>query len=273
MQKQELINTIENYAPLSNQAVWDYSGIQIDSFKDKFSHLAVMLDPTWENIEKAIEQGADAILSHHPLTMGEYRLNICSALFKSIHLLLSKNVFLYAAHTSLDATFNGFAFWLAEDLKLQELLPLDEEENFGAIGLLENSRDISDVLECLEKSMPFISRKDFRLVGKNTQRKIKKIAFCFGSGSSLYEKAKEKGADLFITGDVKYHLALDIVGEYNPLSEYSQHNQEFENPLLLDVGHFSLEEEMMKRFANHLKNYIPVKVSFIEGTNPFCSLV
>ncbi len=263
MQKQNLIECIETYAPLSSQANWDFSGVQIESFKQEFSHLALMLDPTWENIEKALEKKADAILSHHPLSMGGYRLNEINGLYKAVHLAITNNLFVYAAHTSLDANFLGFASWLATDLALNALSPLDEEENFGSIGHLEKSTSITNIVEILEKSMPFISKRDFRLIGKNQEREIKTIAFCFGSGSSLYEIAKKKGADLFITGDVKYHQALDITCAFEGK----------EDPLMLDVGHFSLEEEMMRRFALHLQKNADIEISFIEGTNPFCSLI
>ncbi len=275
MKKENLIQYIEESAPLLNQAMWDSSGIQIDTLKNEFSHLAVMLDPTWENIEKAFNHGADCILAHHPLSMEPYRLNSCSALFRAVQLIFSKQALLYSAHTSLDATFGGFSSWLADDLALIHQEVLDEEGNFGVVGTLEKPLYLSDIVSQLEKSMPFVTRKDFRISGKEQDRLIEKVAFCFGSGSSLYSLAKNKGADIFITGDVKYHLALDICHEFeaSSLSEHSENSiQNKKSPLLLDVGHFSLEEEMMRRFSIHLKQILPIDVTFIQGTNPFCSV-
>ena len=48
------------------------------------------------------------------------------------------------------------------------------------------------------------------MAGKNLDELlIKKVAIVNGAGSSYWRKAKKMGADLLITGDVKYHEALD----------------------------------------------------------------
>ena len=89
-----------------------------------------------------------------------------------------------------------------------------------------------------------------RLAGALPER-IRRIAICPGSGSSLAPEAAARGADLLITGDLKYHTALDL-----PLP-------------VLDVGHFSLEEEMMRRFALQLKeNVSDVAVQFVPAQDP-----
>ena len=89
-----------------------------------------------------------------------------------------------------------------------------------------------------------------RLAGVLPER-IRRIAICPGSGSSLAPESAACGADLLITGDLKYHTALDL-----PLP-------------VLDVGHFSLEEEMMRRFALQLKeNVSDVAVQFVPAQDP-----
>ncbi len=261
MKKELLIEKIEEHAQLHLQAAWDSSGVQVDSYRNEFSHLAITLDPTWQTIEKAIKHGADCILAHHPLSMPPYKLDTLSPLYKSVHQLIKNDILLYSAHTSLDSTHSGFSWWLAKDLALQNLEELDEVEHFGFIGELESGVSIENLVEILEINMPYADKKNYRLIGNNQDRLIKKIALCTGSGSGLYTKAQEKEADIFITGDLKYHQALDIINEIRP------------TPLLLDVGHFSLEEEMMRRFAKHLESTLKIKISFIEGTNPFSPLI
>ncbi|NLK63411.1 MAG: Nif3-like dinuclear metal center hexameric protein [Fusobacteria bacterium] len=66
---------------------------------------------------------------------------------------------------------------------------------------------------------------------------IKKIAIINGSGSSYITLAKSKNIDLFITGDIKYHEALDAY-------EYGLH--------LLDIGHY--ESEVI--FSDIIKNIL-----------------
>ncbi len=86
---------------------------------------------------------------------------------------------------------------------------------------------------------------------------IQTVAYCTGSGSSLAKAAFARGADVFITGDVKYHTALDSTG------------------YIMDVGHFLLEEEMMRRFAKELQNAAPeLDITFLPAQDPikFCSV-
>ena len=54
-------------------------------------------------------------------------------------------------------------------------------------------------------------------------QKIKNIAFCAGSGAEFIQEAFENGADTFVTGDLKFHTALD-----SPI-------------VVFDIGHFESE--------------------------------
>ncbi len=75
-------------------------------------------------------------------------------------------------------------------------------------------------------------RTFWTLVG-NTPQTIARVAYCTGSGGSAGARAFALGADVFITGDVKHHQALEL----EPMG------------LTIDVGHHALEEEMMRRLA------------------------
>ena len=95
-----LIKEIEKTAPLRYAAKWDKSGIQIAAPAKDIRHLAVMLDPCLTSVRAALEQGADFILTHHPLAltprfpdeMGEYREAFDFLLFSSdFYLCLSDN--------------------------------------------------------------------------------------------------------------------------------------------------------------------------------------
>jgi dinuclear metal center YbgI/SA1388 family protein len=81
---------------------------------------------------------------------------------------------------------------------------------------------------------------------------VRTVAYCGGSGTSLIERAARAGADVFVTGDMKYHPAV-------------------ETPVCVaDVGHFSFEEEMMRRFAIELEKALPeAEVRFFPGVDPF----
>ena len=96
-----------------------------------------------------------------------------------------------------------------------------------------------------------IVNREFWTVSGTTPQLVKKVAYCTGSGSDFAEKAFKLGADVYITGDVKYHSALDTTG------------------CIIDVGHFSLEEEMMRQFALQLVDELSdIEIFFLPAQDP-----
>lgn len=119
----------------------------------------------------------------------------------------------------------------------------------GAVGEISPVLE-EDFLKTLKKSLGTGFLRHSRLVGKQ----IKRVAICGGSGSFLLEKAISAGADVFVTGDVKYHSFFDPFGRI----------------LLVDAGHFETEQftpDLIRDFLN--KNFTTFAVHLSEGVqNP-----
>jgi dinuclear metal center YbgI/SA1388 family protein len=98
-----------------------------------------------------------------------------------------------------------------------------------------------------------------RFVG-DRDRQVKKVALCGGSGASLLKEACRQGADVFVTGDIKYHDAREA---------------EALGLALVDAGHFATEilmvEGVAARVAHELgeKGYSAEVVAFKEEREPF----
>ncbi len=252
MQCPDIIKTLEQLAPLEAAAPWDNSGVQVIGGKEEISCLAVVLDPSPANIDKAISLGADFILSHHPLFFEPFYLNENNCHTYIVRKLMQAGACLYSAHTSLDGEPAGPVRWLALELGLsniQTLEPLTAESpyGFGYCGALPQKQDFKKFITNLSDHL---TANRLNICG-NAPETVGNVACCPGSGAGMWKAAKALGADVLITGDVKYHVALD--------SEVC----------ILDVGHFSLEEEMMRRFAKLLEQKLAgVKVIFIEAHDP-----
>jgi len=67
---------------------------------------------------------------------------------------------------------------------------------------------------------------------------VRKNAICAGSGADFIERAMISGADIFITGDIKYHQALDAVCA---------------GIVLVDIGHNESEVVYLTRLAQLIK--------------------
>ncbi|MDR1945662.1 MAG: Nif3-like dinuclear metal center hexameric protein [Desulfovibrio sp.] len=259
MDVSEIIAVIEKYAPPAAAAPWDVSGVQVASFKERVTLAAVTLEPGLEHIGAAAEAGADFILTHHPLSMQPRFPDRRDSYLAVLSLLLTRGITLYSAHTSLDADPAGPVRSLARDLDLQDVEILDPAEKkadgqgpfgFGYVGNLPRKMPWADFSGALFAAL---GRAPAQTCGKRPNA-VSRIACCPGSGASLTARAAHAGADLFITGDFKYHSALEAAD----LGLY-----------VLDVGHFILEEHMMRNFAALLARELRVPVRFFPGRDPF----
>ena len=76
---------------------------------------------------------------------------------------------------------------------------------------------------------------------KKVVDKVKRVAFCGGSGSFLLPQAKASGADVFITGDFKYHQFFDAEDQIS----------------ILDIGHFESEQFTIDLLGAQLREKFP----------------
>lgn len=255
----EIISVIEEIAPPACQADWDRSGLQVTCLRTDVKKLAVCLDPLPSAITQCLELGAEFILSHHPLTLKPALPNTDNNYFKTLKLLLSADAALYSAHTSLDINPAGPAGWLGRQLELNDCKILEYVREpagcypvglgFGEIGRLQEKEETEVVCG---KILSLLGLERAALCGPRLSREIDVIAYCGGSGASLIEEAWRQGAQLFITGDVKYHAALDA------------------KLPVLDVGHFSIENEMMRHMVEFLQKKLrDIDIFFVSGKEPF----
>lgn len=98
-----------------------------------------------------------------------------------------------------------------------------EKSGIGRVVNLSEKIELGKLVEGVKESLGIDS---VRLVAKDKSKKIKKIAIVNGSGMSFAKKAKRVNADLFITGDVRYHEAVDALEEGSNI---------------LDIGHYESE--------------------------------
>jgi dinuclear metal center YbgI/SA1388 family protein len=110
----------------------------------------------------------------------------------------------------------------------------------GRIGLLDEATTAGAFALAVKQAL---GASGVRLVG-DPGRQVKKVALCGGSGASLLHEAARKGADLLVTGDVKYHEAREA---------------EALGIAVLDAGHFATELPMVCGLADALARALEAK--------------
>jgi dinuclear metal center YbgI/SA1388 family protein len=197
LNKYEIIKKIEIFAPLETQEKWDCSGIVVDVLeKQEINKILFALTVTDDVVRQAREKGCDMVISHHPLFYVP---------------LEYKDIDIYCAHTNLDRAEGGTTDTLIEKLGFKKT----RNEDFVRIAELDNEIFVEELKNKLLKISP-----NLRYVNNKNIKTIKSIGFCAGSGS---EFINETQADAFVTGDLKFHTALEV------------------NKVVFDIGHFESE--------------------------------
>ncbi len=119
----EFMRFIETFAPLSLALDWDNSGLQVGDPKREVTRVLISLDATPNTADKAIELGADLILTHHPLLFRPLKQLTDPLLLK----LIEHKIAVVSLHTNLDTASYSVNHALADKLGLIPLRHLQPE--------------------------------------------------------------------------------------------------------------------------------------------------
>jgi len=248
---------LEKLYPTSYAENWDNVGLQVGTMDKNINGILISLDLTMEVIEEAKANHANVIICHHPAIFSPMKkIDSNTYLGKMIHALIKNDITLYVMHTNFDVSSYGMNVILGKKLGLTSIElfdKIDEDFGLGVIGFIKKQRAdyfISDL-----KSEFGI--ESVRYIG-NLKDTIEKVAIIGGSGSSYIYQVLEEDVDLFITGDVTYHKALDCINL---------------GLNVLDIGHHfeshGIKEVKEVLITNGIN--IPIYVSNIN-TNPYKNL-
>ena len=228
----DVIKAIEAVAPLRYQDEWDNSGLQVGFPDDPADKVLVCLDITEAIVDEAVEKGCSMIVSHHPLLFHPLS-QVSNATYQQrcVTKALSNGIAIYSAHTSLDNAPGGVNHKIAELIGLKKLEWLEPAEDHGSglIGELPGAVQADAFLDALKATFKVQSLRH-----SEPGKAIKKVALCGGAGAFLMQKAIEKGADCFITGEFHYHDYFENDGML--LAELGHYQSEqFTQDLLKDI--------------------------------------
>lgn len=205
------------------------------------------MDATDEAIEEAIANGADMLLTHHPMIFkGMKRVTQEDFIGRRIIRLIQNDISYYAMHTNFDVM--GMADLAADylgisDTRVLEITSVSEtgEEGIGRYGSLKKEMTVR---ECCEEVKQAFSLENVKVFG-NLERKVKTAAISPGSGRSVISNALQAGVDVLITGDIDHHEGIDAVAQ---------------KLTVIDAGHYGVEhifipymEQYLKREAKELE--------------------
>lgn len=130
MKIKEVINYLEELAPIAFQEDYDNSGLIVGDSNETVTSVLVTLDVTEEVVDEAIAKGANLIIAHHPIVFrGLKKLNGKNYVERTVIKAIKNDVAIYAIHTNLDNVGNGVNYKIAEKLNLKNLKILSPKAN------------------------------------------------------------------------------------------------------------------------------------------------
>jgi len=122
MRIKEILNTIEQLAPLALQEGFDNSGLQVGDANQEAKAALLCIDVTEEVVDEAIALGCNLIISHHPLAFKPFKsLTGKNYIERCMIKACKHDIVIYAAHTNLDNAKDGVNYHLAHLLNLQQI--------------------------------------------------------------------------------------------------------------------------------------------------------
>lgn len=247
----DIISFMERLAPQELAESWDNTGLLVGNSEGNIKKILICLDITMASIDEAIAQKADLIITHHPVIFDELkRLNEQDFKGKQLNKLIRNNLSVYSAHTNLDYPDPGVNSCLADALGIHDVVMMGKGP--GKCGMLEQKMSLDEFISHVKSSLqaPLL-----RVVG-HAPSGIRKAAVFGGSFDGDLQSVIESGADALVTGDLKYHAALDACEA---------------GLCILDAGHFSTEKVVLPYLARRLREEYPdVEILLFQDENdPF----
>lgn len=131
-----------------------------------------------------------------------------------------------------------------------EVYPIENKDHSIGSGMMGELEEEMDAMEFLQKIKKEMGAESLRFT-KLHKKKVRKIAWCGGSGSFLLSKAIAAQSDLFMSSDFKYHQFFDADNQI----------------IIADIGHYENEQYTIDLISNELKKKFSSFAFLLTDTN------
>ncbi len=237
MKLSEIYKFLDKLSPFELQEKWDNSGLMVGDMSQEISKIVLSIDVDDALVDSLQEN--TLLITHHPIIFGGLKqLDFSSYPSNLLQKMIRKNISNIAMHTNFDKTH-------LNDFVVNEVLGYEIVKKDGFVAYIDVNEDFETFSSKVLKAFNITHTKSVKC-----SEFIKTVAVTTGSGCSLIDSID---ADCFLTGDIKYHDAMQA--KSLKLS-------------LIDIGHYESEHFFAKILQNHLKN-LGLEVIISSSENPF----
>lgn len=258
----EVIARYESYCPQDLSMDGDVRGLQIGTLNKEVRKLMLALDVREQTVAEAIEQGVDLLIVKHAPIFCPIKDLVADKVQNQIYIdLIKHDIAVYVSHTNIDIVEDGLNDWFCQLLGITDTSFITETQSGQGIGRIGRIAPQS-FGQLAQKVKQVFGLDSLRLVtydDQDLERTIDRVAICGGSGQSFYKDALAKGAQVYITGDIYYHTAQEMLSD---------------GLLALDPGHH-IEVLFVQKLAEKFQDWKAAEGWDVEivaskaSTNPF----
>ncbi len=208
----DIVESLNIEAPFSLAESWDNVGLLVGDSEQEVTAVLAGLDPTNRLVDEAIALGANTIITHHPAIFKPLSvINTAEPGGRLLQKVLANQISLIGCHTNFDSAREGVSDYLALQLGLTNLLPLiyspgdnTTDTGLGRIGTFPSPLSAVDFIARVLRTLHLPSVP----MAGTMPPKISTVAICGGSGSDLAPIAFQRGADVYLSAEIKHSTAI-----------------------------------------------------------------
>jgi dinuclear metal center YbgI/SA1388 family protein len=235
-------SSFEDYGP---------NGLQLPG-RSEVSRVATGVSANLETLERAVESGAELVITHHGLLWGDQLSPLSVPMASRLRALLCADCSLASYHLPLDAHPE-----IGNNALLRDALRLEPDERpFGrakgsAVGIIGRAPEPIDVAELTRRLKEAVGQDP--LVFDSGPERISTVGIVTGSGGFALHEAGPMGLDALVTGEP----SEPVMGEAR---EYGVH--------FLAAGHYATEVFGIRRLGELVAERFEIEHEFIDVPNP-----
>lgn len=206
---QDLIAYLEQIAPPRLAADWDNVGLLVGDAARPVARAMTCLTLTPASVAEALAEGADLVITHHPLPFHAVkRLTTATPGGRMLLDLIGARIAVYSPHTAWDSAERGINQRLAEGLGLTDIAPLLPDPQALGVGRLGRFLTPLALPQLAERVRQFLAIERLQWVG-DPEQPVRRVAVTCGAADDLLEAAREADCDALVLGEARFHACLE----------------------------------------------------------------